>query len=156
MTESNEVFVTTTEKGILMKYKLSFNDRNIYLKRDVDLQPFNRSTVVCIGRRNLSTIRLDEGPDLRTASLLAVGAGLGVGGASTLVGWGISGGSTGATIGGFGGFLAGFAAGFTFSMNRYRVACLQLKLPAESYTLWTPTDNIQRIQNLLQECNGKA
>ena len=79
MTSSDGVSVTTTEKGILMKYDLTFNDNNIYLKRKVDLQPFNRSTVICIGRKNLTSIRLDEGPDLRTATLIAVGSGLGIG-----------------------------------------------------------------------------
>lgn len=79
MSSSDGVSVTTTEKGILMKYDLTFNENNIYLKRKVDLQPFNRSTVICIGRKNLTSIRLDEGPDLRTATLIAVGSGLGTG-----------------------------------------------------------------------------
>lgn len=82
---SDGVSVTTTEKGILMKYDLTFNDNNIYLKRKVELQPFNRSTVICIGRKNLTSIRLDEGPDLRTASLIAVGSGLGVGAAGLFI-----------------------------------------------------------------------
>ena len=79
MSSSDGVSVSTTEKGILMKYDLTFNNNNIYLKRKIDLKPFNRSTVICIGRRNLTSIRLDEGPDLRTATLVAVGTGLGVG-----------------------------------------------------------------------------
>eukprot|EP00484_Ammonia_sp_Unknown_P001239 CAMPEP_0197024250 /NCGR_PEP_ID=MMETSP1384-20130603/4847_1 /TAXON_ID=29189 /ORGANISM="Ammonia sp." /LENGTH=156 /DNA_ID=CAMNT_0042452605 /DNA_START=88 /DNA_END=558 /DNA_ORIENTATION=- len=148
------VSVTTTEKGILMRYQLSYNARNIYLKRNVQLQPFNRSTVISIGRKSLSSIRLDEGPDLRTASLIAFGTGLGVGAAGTFGGWAVSGGSTGATIGGFGGFLTGFAAGFTFSMKKFRVATLQLKLPYDTYTFWTPTDNMKTLQDLVNECNG--
>eukprot|EP00483_Globobulimina_turgida_P007745 UN07760 len=154
MASEDGVSMTTTEKGILMKYKLSFNDNNIYLKRNVDFQPFNRSTVICIGRKNITSIRLDEGPDLRTASLIAFGAGLGTGVAGTFAGWAISGGSTGATIGGFGGFLTGFAGGFTFSLNRFRVASLQLKLPYDSYTFWTPTDNIPNLNKLINNCNG--
>eukprot|EP01084_Bolivina_argentea_P172711 299150_1 len=134
--KGESVAVTTTENGILMRYKLSFNKNNIYLKRTVDLQPFNRSTVISIGRKNLTSIRLDEGPDIRTASLIAFGAGLATGIGGTFAGWVLSGGSTGATIGGFGGFLTGFAGGFTFSLNRFRVASLQIKLPYDKYVFW--------------------
>ena len=154
MASDEGVSVTTTEKGILMRYQLSFNKNNIYLKRKIDLQPFNRSTAITIGRKNLTSIRLDEGPDLRTASLIGFAAGLGSGMGGTFAGWAISGGSTGATIGGFGGFVTGFIGGFTFSLNRFRVASLDLKLPSDRYTLWTATDNLEKLGDLTQDCNG--
>ena len=78
------IAVTTTERGILMQYQLSFNKQCIKLTRTVDTKPFTRSTVITLERRNLSSIRLDEGPDMRTAALIAMGTGLAVGSFGTL------------------------------------------------------------------------
>ena len=54
-----------------------------------------------------------------------------------------------ATIGGFGGFLTGAAMGFSFSVNRFRVTSLQLKMPYDSFSFWTPTDNLPKLQELM-------
>merc|ERR1719373_1076014 len=124
------IAVTTTERGMLMQYQLSFNKQCIKLTRTINTKPFTRSTVLSVERRNLSSIRLDEGPDMRTAALIAMGSGLAVGSFGVMAGWGVSSRAnapTVATVGGFGGFITGAVAGFSFSVNRFRVVTLKLK-----------------------------
>merc|ERR1719145_250247 len=81
------ITVNTTERGVFMRYQLSFNQQCIKLTRSIDTKPFTRSTVISVERRNLTSIRLDEGPDMRTAALIGTASGLAVGSFGVMAGW---------------------------------------------------------------------
>ena len=71
--------VTMFENGVPVGYNLSYNKYNIYLNREINIEPFKRTTSITLTRQGLTSVRFDEGPDLRTASFIGICSGLSFG-----------------------------------------------------------------------------
>jgi len=149
---SDPIPVTIISTGMPFKYSLTFNKNSIFLRRGVESHapPYHKTTQISISRNNISSMRLEAGPDFRAASLLGIFGGVTCGIAGIYLGSTISGTQTGGPIGGFVGLLTGFAGGFAISLNKFRIGTLQLKMPSESYTMWINPNNIPTLQNILQ------
>ena len=84
-TNNETIKATMLDRILLLKlpltFEISFNDRNIFLTRNVEYKtpPFRSNTQITIGRRNLTSIRLDEGPDFRAAALIGLLGGIATG-----------------------------------------------------------------------------
>ena len=67
--------------GDVMGYEIYINKNNVFLKRrkEYEFPIFTQSKIISFGKRNVSSIELNEGADWTTANLIGFGTGIGFG-----------------------------------------------------------------------------
>ncbi len=79
--KANGINMTMVDRGVPQVFNLTFSKRSIFLRRNVTFKIVGteRKTAITLNRSQLSSIRLDEGPDFRTATLLGIGGAVAMG-----------------------------------------------------------------------------